>query len=171
MKTKYWILLFLAPGVILLDVLTKALVLERFQLHEMLPMIPGFFDLTYIRNTGAAFGFLAQAHPMIRVPFFLSIPIIALGVIGYLYRKLPPQSVLLPMAYSLVISGAIGNWIDRVRFGYVVDFLYFHWKEVYYFPAFNVADSAICVGVGLLMVDMLFIHKGMEATGDVSHSA
>ena len=151
---KLKVLLITVPAVIILDQITKKAILDRFTLHEMLPMIQGYFDLTYIRNTGAAFGMLATADPSLRIPFFMLVPLIALGVIGYLFKNLPKNSVLMALALSLIVSGAIGNLIDRIRYGYVVDFLYFSWKHEYFFPAFNVADSAITIGVGLLLLDM-----------------
>ncbi|MBU6374725.1 MAG: signal peptidase II [Bdellovibrionales bacterium] len=153
MKRKHWILAFVPPALIFIDQWTKIIILNKFMLGESIPVISSFFNITYVRNTGAAFGFLATAHPSFRVPFFLVIPVIALVVIGYLFRKLPERDVKTALALSLVMGGAIGNLIDRVRLGYVVDFLDFHWKLQAHFPAFNVADSAICVGVALMMLD------------------
>jgi signal peptidase II len=117
-------------------------------------MIMGFFNLTYVQNKGAAFGLLSQADPSFRVPFFVIIPFIALGSIAYVFRKLPARDLKLAVALSLIISGALGNLMDRMRLGYVVDFLDFHWQWLYHFPSFNVADSAICIGVGLVMLDL-----------------
>lgn len=142
----------IGTAVILLDQWTKLLILERFYLHESIPIIPGFFHLTYVRNTGAAFGFLAQADATWRLPFFLIVPVIALIVLYLFLRKVPQHAMSLIVAVALVMGGAIGNLIDRARFGYVVDFLDFHWQHTYHFPAFNVADSAICIGAGLLML-------------------
>lgn len=146
--------LLLAPFFLLLDVVTKELILAKFYLGESIPIIDGFFNLVYVRNTGAAFGMLAEANPSSRVPFFLTIPFIALAVIAWIFKKLPPQSLLVSSALSLVMAGAVGNLLDRLRHGYVVDFLLFHWKNQAHFPAFNVADSAITVGVGLMILDM-----------------
>ncbi len=141
--------------VIISDQWTKILVLNHFEYGESLAMIHNFFSLTYVRNTGAAFGFLAAANPNFRIPFFLIVPIIAMVVLGLLYRDLPESARWRAMALGLVSGGALGNLIDRVRLGYVVDFLDFHWNTAYYFPAFNVADSAICVGVGILLVSTM----------------
>lgn len=154
-KRKWQVLFGVLPLIVILDQWTKALILERFRYGESIPVISGFFNLTYVRNTGAAFGFLAQADPSFRVPFFLMVPMIALVVIWFVFRQVPERSLYMSSALSLVVSGAIGNLIDRVRYGYVVDFLDFHWKYQAHFPAFNVADSAICVGVGLLMLDLV----------------
>ena len=142
-------------AVIVGDQWAKLVVLNHFDYGESLLMIRDFFSLTYVRNTGAAFGFMASANPSFRVPFFLIVPIIAMVVLGFLYRDLPKNAKWRSMALGLVSGGAIGNLIDRVRLGYVVDFLDFHYKSVYYFPAFNVADFAICVGVGILLLSTI----------------
>ncbi len=154
MKKKYSILGALTLFVIVFDQLTKYLVMQRFGLHESMPIIPGFFDLTYVRNTGAAFGFMATAHPSFRVPFFLVVPVVALVAIAYIFRRIPETDWKLSIALSLVVGGAVGNLIDRVFLGYVVDFLDFYWGPQH-FPAFNVADTAICIGVGVLTLDLL----------------
>lgn len=156
MKRKYAILAALTPFVVVFDQLTKLMVVQRFRLGESITIIPDFFNFTYVRNTGAAFGILATADPSFRVPFFLIVPVVALIAISYIFRKIPAGNVLLSSALSLVIGGAIGNLIDRIYLGYVVDFLDFHWKSTYHFPAFNIADSAICVGVAVLTLDLLF---------------
>lgn len=155
MKRKYVPLLALTPTFLIVDQLTKFEVIERFRLGESVPVIRGFFNLTYVRNPGAAFGILAEAHPAFRIPFFMVIPLVALVVIYFIFRRLPDRSIKVSSALALVISGAIGNLIDRMMYGYVVDFLDFHWNYRYHFPAFNVADIVICVGVGLLMLDLL----------------
>lgn len=154
-KWKYIILIFLTTLVLALDQFTKYLVIEKFKLGETISIINDYFNLTYVQNKGAAFGFLAQAHPNFRVPFFIIVPLIALGSIAVYFRKIPDHDIKVSTALSLVISGAVGNLIDRVLLGYVIDFLDFHWQWGYHFPAFNVADSAICVGVGILMLDFM----------------
>ena len=154
LKKKYVIMVSLTSFVIAVDQLTKYLVLEHFRVGETIAMISNLFNLTYVKNTGAAFGILAHADPAFRVTFFVIIPLLALGAIGMIFKKLPDSDVKLSTALSMVIGGAIGNLIDRVQLGFVVDFLDFHWKYQYHFPAFNVADSAICVGVAVLMLDL-----------------
>jgi signal peptidase II len=156
--------------IIILDQWTKLLVLAHFEYGESVSMIQDFFSLTYVRNTGAAFGFLATANPAFRVPFFLAIPIIAMVVLGFLYRDLPKDSRWRSLALGLVTGGAVGNLIDRVRLGYVVDFLDFHYKNVYYFPAFNIADSAICVGVAILLLSTMEKTSKKEESGNVSNA-
>lgn len=154
-KQKYAILAVLTPVIVLVDQLTKLEILRHFRLGETLPVITGVFDLTYVRNTGAAFGLLAHADPQWRIPFFIVVPLAALGAIAWVFRKIEPFDVKMSAALSLVIGGAIGNLIDRARLNFVIDFLLFHWRYEWQFPAFNVADSAICIGVGILMLDLL----------------
>lgn len=161
-KRKYWVLILLTAVIILLDQWTKALVLNRFHLGESIAVIPGFFNFTFVKNPGAAFGLLATADPAFRIPFFLLVPLIALGAIGYVFHKLDGDDIRMSTALSLVIGGAIGNLIDRAMLSYVVDFLDFHWKNIYHFPAFNIADSTICVGVAMLMFDMLLQEKAVR---------
>lgn len=154
MKRKYLILFLISFSVILLDQVTKYLITESFRLGDTLPIIPDFFNLSYVQNKGAAFGILATADPAFRVPFFMVVPILALISIGFLFKKIAKEDLRLAIALSLVIGGAIGNLIDRLLWGYVIDFLDFHWRWGYHFPAFNVADSAICVGVALVILDL-----------------
>lgn len=145
------------------------MVLSHFEYGESIKIIQNFFNLTYVRNTGAAFGFLASADPTFRVPFFLIIPIVAMIVLGFLYRDLPKNAKWRTLALGLVSGGAIGNLIDRIRLGYVVDFLDFHYMNKYYFPAFNVADTAICIGVSLLLLSTVTIKQ--KEGRDASHTA
>ena len=162
-KRKYLILMVLTVMIIALDQFTKLLILRRFQLGESIPLVSGFLSFTYVRNTGAAFGILATANPAFRVPFFVAVPIFALVAIAYIFRKIPDEDSKLSAALSLVIGGAIGNLLDRLNWGYVVDFIDFHWKQHYHFPAFNVADSAICIGVAILMIDLVGQDRAEES--------
>ena len=159
-KFKYAVLVFLGGFLIGLDQLTKSIILEHFRLGETVSVIGGFFNITYVQNRGAAFGMLSQASPAFRVPFFLIVPMIALVSIAYIFRRIPDHDRKLACALSLVIGGAVGNLIDRATLGYVVDFLDFHWRWAYHFPAFNVADSAICIGVGLVILDLFAPEEG-----------
>ena len=155
MKLKYLVLLAVTGTVISLDQLTKHVITQRFRLGESTPVIDGFFNLTYVRNTGAAFGLLARWDPSFRVPFFIIVPLLALGVIFYVFRKVEDGDLKLATTLSLVIGGAFGNLIDRAAYNFVIDFLDFHWRYQAHFPAFNVADTAICVGVGFLVLDII----------------
>ena len=141
--------LALSAIVIGLDQLTKSWITSGFQLGDSIT-ITSFFNLVLAYNTGAAFSFLADAGGWQRV-FFIAIAVIASIVIVYLMRK-PQNDTLMNAALALILGGAIGNVIDRVRLGHVVDFIQVHGAG-YYFPAFNVADSAITVGAALLIWD------------------
>lgn len=153
------IVLFLSVVIILLDQWTKQLTLDRFVLGESIAIIEGFFNFTYVQNKGAAFGFLAGAPDWFRIPFFFTIPFIALGFIYNIYRKLPRENVKVATAIGLILGGAIGNILDRIQHGFVVDFIDFHWKEIYHYPAFNIADSAICIGIALFVLDIFYFHE------------
>lgn len=144
--------LALAFGIVVLDQITKALVVGRFTLGERLPVIPGLFDLTLAYNRGAAFSFLAGAGGWQRW-FFIGIGLAATVFIVYLLARHGGQR-LFATGLSLILGGAIGNVIDRVARGEVVDFLLVYYGNSY-FPAFNVADSAITVGAVLLILDEL----------------
>ena len=143
--------LWLSAAVVVLDLATKALVSEAFHYGEVLYVTP-FFNLVLVHNTGAAFSFLAQAGGWQRWFFTLVAVVISAALISML-RK-PGTGKLLSFGLALVLGGALGNLHDRVRLGYVVDFIQVH-AGGYYFPAFNVADSAITVGVALLIWDSL----------------
>ena len=153
MKTKYPWIAAVAGMVVILDQLTKYLVIQKFYLHETVKVIPGFFSLTYVRNPGAAFGILAGASGPWRTMFFVVVSLAALAVIATLVHKTADRLPLI--AFSLIGGGAIGNLIDRVRFGEVVDFIEWYYRS-FHWPTFNIADSAITIGVVLLAVDMLF---------------
>jgi signal peptidase II len=135
--------------VIALDLYSKHLIQAAFVYGEQLK-ITSFFDLVHYHNEGSAFGFLNDAGGWQKW-FFTAISIVAVVVITYLIKKNTTQK-LFCFGLALVLGGAIGNLYDRITLGYVVDFLNFHINN-HYWPAFNVADSAICVGVGLLLLD------------------
>jgi signal peptidase II len=153
LKNKYLWVGSIISLLVVLDQFTKYLVESRIRLYEVITIIPGFFNLTHVRNKGAAFSLLATAPEMFRIVFFVSVTIAAVVVLAILIRKTHER--LLIVAFSLIASGAVGNLIDRVRYGEVVDFIQWYYKS-YYWPSFNVADSAITVGVVLLAIDMLF---------------
>ena len=149
--------LILAALIVIFDIWTKSLVLARIDLHDAIPVIPNFFQLVHVRNTGAAFGIGANAASSI-VPLLLNLGAIAVFCVVVVYAmRSPATDRVLQTGLHLILGGAIGNLLDRFRFGYVVDFL-----DVYivangrehHWPAFNVADSAICVGIALLFFDM-----------------
>lgn len=147
--------LVLAAAIVALDQYTKYLVTERLLLHEVVPVTP-FFNLVLVYNRGAAFSFLAQADGW-QNGLFIAIAVGAAAWILYLLRK-HPDATLFCLALSLVLAGALGNVIDRVQYGAVVDFLDFH-AAGWHWPAFNVADSAITCGAALLIWDAFFPRK------------
>lgn len=149
--SRYRILTIISIVILVLDQATKLYVDANFRLHESIPVVRGFFNLTYVRNKGAAFGIFADSA--VRIPFFITVSIVAmLGILWYI-RRIRNDQKLAVFSLSLVFSGAFGNLIDRIRLGEVIDFLDVFWQR-HHWPAFNVADSAICVGVALLFIDM-----------------
>ena len=144
----------IAVAIILLDQATKRVIVGTLQLGQGLPIVPGFFDLVFVLNPGAAFSFLATLPDSVRNPFFITISVTAVILILVYRTRHLQQHELASLSLALVLGGAIGNLIDRLRYGMVVDFLLVHVYE-YHWPAFNVADSAISVGVGLMLLDML----------------
>ena len=140
----------LSSIVVILDLLTKHWVQANIAYGEHVP-VTSFFDLVLFHNEGAAFSFLAGAGGWQRLLFSV-IAIVASAVIVYLLRK-HPERTLFSLGLSLVLGGALGNLYDRVTLGYVVDFIFLHYRQEYYWPAFNVADSAISCGVVLLLID------------------
>jgi signal peptidase II len=149
---KYRVLIIVSLVTIVLDQATKLYIARTLPLHTMITVIENFFTITYLRNKGAAFGMLATS-PW-RLPFFIFVTAIAVVVILVVIAKLRDNQKLAAISLSLILAGALGNLIDRISYGEVIDFIYVHWYE-HYWPAFNVADSAICVGVFLLTLDMI----------------
>lgn len=162
MKKKYIWLLAIAGFLIALDQGVKMFIHTHFHLGESVSVIPNFFNLTYVRNFGAAFGFLAESHPSFRELFFLSMPPIALVIILGILRGVKDDDTKQIIALSSIFGGAIGNYIDRLRFRYVIDFLDFHLYGRWSWPAFNIADMAIVGGVGLLLLLMVIENKKKE---------
>jgi len=142
----------IAVAGLVLDQATKIYIHKSMQLYQSIPVIDGLFNLFYIRNKGAAFSFLANASW--RLPFFIAISLVASLVILVAFGRLRGDQKLAQVSLAMIFSGALGNLIDRVRLGEVIDFLDVFWKS-HHWPAFNVADSLICVGVTLLALDML----------------
>jgi len=142
-------------SVLLLDLATKIAIDSHLSYSDQIPVIPGFFYITHVRNTGAAFGLFADAPQQYRLIFFVSVSLIAVGIIIAFYRKLSPGDRLAALALGLILGGAVGNLVDRIFRQEVIDFLHFRLWRGYSWPDFNVADSAIVVGVGLLILDLL----------------
>ena len=133
-----------------LDQATKLTIVATMRLYESIPVI-SFFNLTYVHNEGAAFSFLSDAGGWQRW-FFAGLATIISIIIAIWLARLKKHEILLAMSLALILGGAIGNLIDRLAYGYVIDFLDFYYKT-WHFPAFNVADSAITIGVGLMLLE------------------
>lgn len=143
------------------DQVTKFWIKHSFELYESREVIPGFFNLTFVLNPGAAFGMLARMNESYRQLFFIAVTILAiLAVIFLMYKELEHR--LRAFSYALILSGAVGNFIDRLYMGKVVDFLDFYVKN-YHWPAFNVADSSITIGITLLFIDIIFNKEAKNA--------
>lgn len=155
--------LFSAISVVglLLDQASKLYIHRSMELFQSIPVIDGFFNIFYIRNRGAAFSFLSQASW--RLPFFIAVSLIASAVILVAFGRLRNDQKLAQASLAMIFSGAVGNLIDRVRLGEVIDFLDVYWRS-HHWPAFNVADSFICVGVALLALDMLLEERRAKQT-------
>jgi len=140
--------------VILLDQLAKHLITRFLDLHEYRSLVDGVLSLSHVQNHGAAFGILSDADLPYQAVLFSALSLLALSAIAGYALRLPPEARLPLFALSLVLGGALGNLTDRLRLGYVVDFIHVYWRR-YQWPDFNVADSAITVGVALLVLDIL----------------
>jgi signal peptidase II len=182
-KRRLLLLVVIAVPVILIDQLTKYWVIRdltlgvsgaftRFwsQEHPLAVqphvVIGDLWSFQYVENPGAAWGLLAGVSETFRAPFFLLVSIGAMVMILYYLFKSPPQLRMRMVALSLVFGGAIGNFLDRVRLRYVIDFIDWHYKDAYHWPTFNVADAAISVGVVLLLLESFFYPevKAVKAT-------
>ena len=156
MKTRYTLFAVIAVVGLIIDQITKVYIDRSMRLYDSIQVFENFFHVTYLRNKGAAFSFLSNASW--RLPFFITVSIIASLVILVAFRKLRDDQKLAQVSLAMIFSGAVGNLIDRVRLGEVIDFLDVHWYR-HHWPAFNVADSLICVGVVLLAIDMMLEEK------------
>ena len=138
----------------LADQTIKQIVDKTFVLGEFRAVIPGFFNLVYLRNSGGAFSILDGLPPLWGRLFFICATVAALAFVLYLYRSHPPGNLWGRAGMILVFGGGLGNLVDRVAYGEVIDYLLFYYEQ-YHWPAFNLADSVITVGVGLMIVDLL----------------
>ena len=154
-RMKYTVLLGLVSLIVIVDQITKHIVHVSMHLYQSIPVIEGFFHLTYIRNPGAAFGIMADGSETARFVFFLVTSTIALVLLGLIFVRLPRDDWYGHLSVALIFGGAIGNVIDRIRLGEVIDFLDV-FIQGYHWPAFNVADSAISIGVVALIINFTF---------------
>jgi len=155
MQNKYLKLAVVAGSVIILDQITKAVILYFLPLYHSISVIPGFFNIIHIHNPGGAFGFMANHGSVLRIIVFLFFSSFAIGLIFYFYKKTPVEYSLLAAGFALIFGGAIGNLIDRIRIGEVVDFLDFYIGTLHW-PAFNVADSAVSIGMVIFAYHLFF---------------
>lgn len=141
--------------VVVLDQATKWMVRNELPLHDGVPVLPGFFSIVHAANRGGAFSLFADAHEAIRLPFFFTAAVVAVGFLVYFVRQIPTEQRLLTFALASVLGGALGNLIDRAVFGQVTDFLLVYYRG-WVWPAFNVADSFITIGVAILIAHSIF---------------
>jgi len=158
--------LLLSVLVVLADQASKHYITEHFGEFEHVTLLP-VLDITRMHNVGAAFSFLASASGWQRWVFIGLAGVVSVGIIVWLVRLKERAHGLLACGLALVLGGALGNVIDRIRLGYVIDFIHFHWDRAY-FPAFNVADSAITVGAACLLLDALFEGKRKPDANSIS---
>lgn len=154
LKPEIWLTILL----VVLDQLTKLLVLQRIPLHDTVPLIPGLLNLTYVRNTGAAFGMLNASDFAYKSLVVAGLALVALLGILWYARRFAGDAWTARYGFVLIVAGAVGNLIDRVRLGYVVDFVDVY-AGTWHFWAFNVADAAITVGAILFAADTLFSRR------------
>lgn len=154
LQNKYVRLIFIAGIIVVLDQMTKFVILRTMPLYDSISIIPGFFNLTHIHNPGGAFGFLAKHPSKLHHILFLVISSMALCLIFYFYKNTPKTHSFLATGFALIFGGAVGNLIDRIRLGKVVDFLDFYIGG-FHWPAFNVADSAVSVGIAIFVTHLV----------------
>jgi len=154
MKKKYRILLIVFLVVIALDQSTKLMIQQTLPLHKTVEIIPGFFNLIHVRNTGGAFGIFGGEKGPVGSVLFVAASLVAVGILVILFLRVKEHEKMLTFSLALLLSGAIGNLLDRLSYGEVIDFLDFYISP-YHWPAFNVADSAISIGIGLMALELL----------------
>lgn len=153
-----WLELSVVGGTVVADQLAKAAVLASLALHDGVTVVPGVLSLTYVRNTGAAFGLLNDADFPFKTLAVTLMAVTALALIAVYTWRTPIEDRVGRFGLSLILGGAIGNLIDRARFGYVVDYVDVYWRD-YHFWAFNVADAAITVGALIILAELVFVRR------------
>ncbi|OPX20486.1 MAG: signal peptidase II [Desulfobacca sp. 4484_104] len=162
---KYRLLLLIVPLGVVVDQLSKAIISLILPRYASIVVIPQFFNLVHVHNRGAAFGLLSNWPEAFTSIFLTCTTLIVLAVLGYLFYRLPDTEALAASGYGLIMAGALGNLIDRLRLGEIIDFLDFYIGQ-YHWPAFNVADSLVCLGAGLLFLAIW----GAEEASNASHT-
>jgi signal peptidase II len=161
MRSKYYLIALLIPAI---DHITKLMALANLS-HQGVDIIPGYLRLSLVRNSGVAFGIFDSVQSEWKPYILAALAIIALTVIAFYSARIPGDRVLMQAALATTMGGILGNFIDRIFRGYVIDFIEFHIHESFYWPNFNVADSAITVGIALLLIDTV-IHPTMEEAAE-----
>ncbi len=165
MKSKYLQLFLISNVLIILDQITKFWITLHIPLHYSISVVEGYFNLTHIRNPGVAFGLFARNEYEYKVLFFVVISIIAIIAILTIYHQSPENKRAVRFGLILIFSGAIGNLIDRILYGEVIDFLDIFYER-FHWPAFNIADSCITIGVSFMIYDLFF---GYQKNASVSN--
>ncbi|MBW1893771.1 MAG: signal peptidase II [Deltaproteobacteria bacterium] len=159
---KYKILIIVSFIVVLFDQVSKAVIVKLITPYSSVAVIPGVFNITHIYNPGGAFGFMSGQSLLVRTLLFLVVSTIAMGFIFYFYKNTPKTHPILASGFALIFGGAIGNMIDRIRLGTVVDFLDFYIKDLHW-PAFNIADSAISIGMAIFLFHLILKKMPLES--------
>lgn len=155
---KYTTVLAVAAVVVLLDQFTKWYIRHTMGLYESITVLDSIFYITHVRNSGGAFGILNSSSRALRLPFFVVVSLVAIGVLLAFVRRVEPKQRLLLLALGAILGGALGNLVDRMIAGEVTDFLDFHWRG-WYWPTFNVADSCITIGMLILLAYSLLVRE------------
>jgi signal peptidase II len=165
MKIRYYLITL---GILIFDHLTKWLAIASLANHRSITIVHGYLDLSYVENTGVAFGLFDAVESPWKPYVLAAMAIVAVGAIIVYVLKSPAERKLLHFALSIVVGGILGNFLDRIFRGFVVDFIEFHLNESFYWPNFNVADSAITIGVALLLIDVVKNPTMEEVSGQPS---
>ncbi len=153
---KYLLIVSICGMLVSIDQLTKFLVTTRLRPNDSIPVFEQFLRITYVQNFGMAFGLFNNVDPNTRALILLIFPLLILIGILFLFAKIKESQTISIYGYCLVVGGALGNILDRIRAGYVVDFLDFHFHHRWHFPAFNIADSSVTFGLALLCIHLIF---------------
>ena len=147
---------------LIVDQITKAIVFKKIAFLSSQSVIPGFFNLTHIHNRGAIFGFFSQSGSQFLYIILMLASLTALGLVVFYFFKTPASEIFMKISLSLILAGALGNLIDRIFRGYVVDFLDFYIKKLHW-PSFNVADASITIGA-ILIIFIFFFKRGSKCS-------
>ncbi len=158
MDRRYQRLSIIGIIIVIVDQSTKLFIANILPIHQSIEVIRGYFSITHIRNRGAAFGIFSGIESASITIFFIIVSLIAITAIIFFFRSVEKNNYLAQIALSLILGGATGNFLDRIRLGEVIDFLDFYWHQ-YHWPAFNIADSSITIGAGILIWDIVIVHR------------